>query len=281
MVLHIGTDEAGYGPLLGPLVVAGAVYETGAGRTTLPGTGIDDSKVVYGRGGRPALARALGPYLGLEAPVRLSGLLGRLSVRGDPRGGYAWYGDVEDDTGEAGSRPTEFRRLYVNPVCERDFNAGCAGDGGKASLLFRETMRVVRRALADTPAIDAEIICDKHGGRNRYAGLLMAEFSPSTLIPERESKACSSYRLTIGGRNVRIQFLAKADAVDVPAALASMAAKYVRELFMQGLNDFFAERVTGLRPTAGYYSDGRRFLEDVDRVLREMGCERTAFVRDR
>ena len=33
--------------------------------------------------------------------------------------------------------------------------------------------------------------------------------------------------------------------------LASMAAKYVRELFMQGLNDYFAARIDGLQ------ADGR------------------------
>ena len=84
-MLHIGTDEAGYGPLLGPLVVAAAVYESEADRRAAPGGGIADSKEVYGRGGRSALARVLSPYLGLKAPVSLGDLLARLSVRGDPR----------------------------------------------------------------------------------------------------------------------------------------------------------------------------------------------------
>jgi len=277
-VLHIGTDEAGYGPLLGPLVVAAAVYE--GERRAAPGCGIADSKEVYTRGGRNALARVLSPYLGLPAPVSLTDLLARLSVRGDPRPGYPWYGEVSDAEAGGGAPPQGFRRLYVNPVCERDFNAACARHGDKATVLFEETMRVVRQALADH-AGDAVIVCDKHGGRNRYAGLLLAELLPGAILVEREGAACSSYRLTFPDRTVRIRFQKAADATDRAAALASMAAKYTRELFMEGLNGFFGARIEGLRPTAGYYEDGRRFLGEVRALLAEIGCPEEAFVRAR
>ena len=101
------------------------------------------------------------------------------------------------------------------------------------------------------------------------------------VLTERESAACSSYRLALGGRTVRIRFQRAADATDRAAALASMVAKYTRELFMEGLNGFFASRVAGLRPTAGYYEDGRRFLGEVRGVLRDLGCPEGAFVRAR
>ncbi len=80
---------------------------------------------------------------------------------------------------------------------------------------------------------------------------------------------------------MRITFKPKADAGDGPAALASMAAKYLRELFMESFNAFFAERIEGLKPTAGYYEDGRRFMQDVGGTLRRLGIERTALVRSR
>ena len=281
MVLHVGTDEAGYGPLLGPLVVAAAAYAAPGPRRATPGAGVDDSKVVYGRGGRDALARVLGPYLGARAPVRLSDLLGRLSVRGDPRDPYPWYGEVADPAAGEGEPPASFKGLWVNPVCEGDFNAGCEGDGGKAGLLFRETMRVVRAALDTAPDDEAIVVCDKHGGRNRYAGHLMAEFSPSVLVAEREGPALSAYRLEVKGRTIRFRFVRAADGADRAAALASMAAKYVRELFMEGLNRFFAERVDGLRPTAGYYGDARRFLRDIGPALRSLPFDRAALVRKR
>ena len=280
-MLYVGTDEAGYGPLLGPLVVAAAVYEHPGPRAELPGEGIADSKKIYSRGGRRALARVLGAYLGCPAPVRLGDLLERHSVREDPRGFYPWYPDVRDPEAAAGEAPQAFRRLWVNPVCEREFNGGCAEFESKAALLFHETMRLVVRALDEAPGAEADICCDKHGGRNRYAALLMAALQPSSLVAERESAACSSYRLVVGGRRLTVRFLRRADATDTPVALASMAAKYVRELFMEGLNTFFAERVRGLRPTAGYHGDGERFLHEVEHVLAQLDCPVQAFARSR
>jgi len=50
-----------------------------------------------------------------------------------------------------------------------------------------------------------------------------------------------------------------------------MTAKYLRETAMRAFNAFWAERVPGLRPTAGYPGDARRFREEIaDRMdLRE------------
>ncbi|MGH7162041.1 MAG: hypothetical protein ACREID_01050, partial [Planctomycetota bacterium] len=195
--------------------------------------------------------------------------------------GYDWYGDVVDSAPAAAAAPGAFRRLLVNPVCERDFNEGCRACGGKGALLSKETMRLVRDALAAFPGAAAEVVCDKHGGRTRYATLLMETLQPACLVPEAETAGLSRYRLTLGGRDVAISFRAKADAHDPPAALASMAAKYVRELFMEALNRFFLGRLPGLRPTAGYYADGLRFLSEVEPLLGELRCDRGGFVRER
>jgi hypothetical protein len=61
----------------------------------------------------------------------------------------------------------------------------------------------------------------------------------------------------------------KAEAC-LPVALASMASKYLRELAMRALNDFWGRRLTGLRPTAGYPSDARRFKTDIATVQAEL-----------
>jgi ribonuclease HII len=279
-VFYVGTDEAGYGPLLGPLVIAATVFESSAPRASLAADGVGDSKQVYGRHGRAGLARVLAPCFGSDT-LRLSALLATHSVRPDPRPAYPWYGESEEAVEPSGSLPG-FRALRFNPVCEREFNEACARDGSKGTVLFRETMRVMRGVIDTLPeGAEVDVLCDKHGGRRRYADLLMAELGPSSLLTERESAAHSSYRLKVDGRPMRIRFLAKADALDPPVSLASMTAKFVRELFMEALNEFFGARRGGLRPTAGYTVDGRRFLEDVRPVLEDLGVPLDCFVRSR
>jgi hypothetical protein len=58
-----------------------------------------------------------------------------------------------------------------------------------------------------------------------------------------------------------------------------MTAKYLRELRMARLNAFFAERLPGLAPTAGYVQDGRRFLAEIEPLLASAGVQRDALVR--
>ncbi len=42
-----------------------------------------------------------------------------------------------------------------------------------------------------------------------------------------------------------------------------MASKYLRELAMRALNDYWRRRVPNLAPTAGYPQDAKRFRADI------------------
>ena len=42
-----------------------------------------------------------------------------------------------------------------------------------------------------------------------------------------------------------------------------MTAKYLRELYMGGFNLYWQSLLPGIKPTAGYYNDGKRFLDDL------------------
>ncbi|MHC4408590.1 MAG: hypothetical protein ACYS0F_06260, partial [Planctomycetota bacterium] len=54
-MFYVGTDEAGYGPLLGPLVIAATLFETDGQLSSLAADGVGASKQVYTRRGRAGL----------------------------------------------------------------------------------------------------------------------------------------------------------------------------------------------------------------------------------
>jgi len=61
-----------------------------------------------------------------------------------------------------------------------------------------------------------------------------------------------------------------------------MVSKYLRELFMKLLNRFWTDRVGAhLVPTAGYYTDGQRFLADIADALRTLDIDQALLVRSR
>jgi hypothetical protein len=60
-----------------------------------------------------------------------------------------------------------------------------------------------------------------------------------------------------------------------------MTAKYVRELLMERFNRFFTGRLPGVEPTAGYAEDGKRFLADIEPVIRELNLPRSVLIRQR
>jgi hypothetical protein len=62
-------------------------------------------------------------------------------------------------------------------------------------------------------------------------------------------------------------------------ALASMIAKYVRELHMARLNRFFTGHMPELKPTAGYFTDARRYLREIAPVIDELGLSRPSLIR--
>jgi ribonuclease HII len=109
------------------------------------------------------------------------------------------------------------------------------------------------------------IICDKHGGRNRYEDLLAEVLDGQMLFSVGEAKERSVYR--IGSTEMRFQMKAEAN---FPVALASLVCKYVRELSMHAFNQFWAKHVSGVKATAGYPVDAARFKQEIAAVQQRL-----------
>ena len=303
----VGIDEAGYGPNLGPLVQAAvALYlpdDDPAGWETLKPVVrragekkdgrllIDDSKKVYTRGGLKAL-EAVGYSLFGVVPDSLESFL-RFAVPGcvaDLRQ-EAWFDPAEQlpvaATPEAlleahgqwtqGYAPGT-QVLLVNVVPAPLFNKVCDGSGSKATVLSCGLVSLLSRvpAVGNVGIREYEnhpvtVLCDQLGGRQRYAALIQQAFPDGWVIAEKEAADESRYRVERLGRPISVVFRPRADAESVSVALASMLAKYLREVCMRQFNRFWAAHVPGIAPTAGYPVDARRFYDQIRGAMHTLG----------
>ena len=117
-------------------------------------------------------------------------------------------------------------------------------------------MALLGEVLGDCVGEPTLIICDKHGGRNFYNRFLQQQFPEFLVEVHHESRDESIYRWGPPTERIEIRFRVGGEAF-LPAALASMAAKYLRELAMRPFNEFWCGRVPDLAPTAGYPTDAQ------------------------
>lgn len=144
-----------------------------------------------------------------------------------------------------------------NDACERLGNKACASFSLVACHLSR-----VWRAL--TPGEPALVAIDRQGGRTRYASELAGALEDARVEVLDERPLASRYDVhAADGRRMIVEFRVEAESTHFPVALASMTAKYVRELSMDRHNDTWCARIPELKPTAGYGSDARRWINDV------------------
>lgn len=316
-MIRLGLDEAGYGPLLGPLVVGMAALRVPDGgddedvRRRLDGlvvrargrrrkgalaVAIDDSKEVHGRYGVEGLAHgvaAAAVAAGRAVPTDLADWLERFGDRGpDAFGADPWFAEPERARVPPWSPPAGLRAQWllrgveplgvvVSPVTPAELNEAFDALDNKARVLFLATAALLVRGLDAHPGEDVEAVLDREGGRLDYLEPLRGVFPFHDIEREAAPAGEARYRLTEGGRRVRLRFVTKGDGADLATGLASMAAKLTRELFMDRLNAWFLARAPGVRPTAGYVEDGRRFLRDVAPVLERERVDLRRLVRTR
>jgi len=186
-------------------------------------------------------------------------------------------------------QPLEFNALLTKLGLKSDLIADVT-----TSLLVETIARVTKRTNTTDEPLRFVALCDKLGGRDRYASILSARFPDAVPCVVRESRASSVYRLNArrgrdrSGRIVdfaspvllETRFTAKGES-NAPTALASIVAKYLRELSMRPFNEFW-RRATGndaLKPTAGYPADALRFRAEVEETKRRLDVADEAFWR--
>lgn len=317
-----GIDEAGYGPLLGPLVVGCCAFEVQAEPSgPLPclwkrlarciskkrvrsgkKIHVNDSKAVYTPAqGVRELERAV---LSLAAATRgpcddFDGFVRSVASHVlDDVDQYAWYAPTPGPFPIANNamalrllgnalrvemRRTETRAEYLGArvVLERQFNRMLQSTRNKASTLFSISAMHLDYLFRNYAHKGLVIFCDRQGGRAHYGSLLRLMFEDWSLEVISEIENRSEYRLSRCGNGVRVIFCEKAEGLCLPVAVASMLSKYLRELLMHRFNAFWKQHIPDLAPTAGYYTDGKRFLREIHQKRVEMDIPDEQIVRCR
>ncbi|MBB02865.1 MAG: hypothetical protein CMJ47_09480 [Planctomyces sp.] len=304
----IGIDEAGYGPNIGPLVIGATVWSMPADCSTLDlwnrvegvvtnapqrndgRLHVADSKEVYSsQKGIRSLERSV---LSLLRPLGENGEIpGFADLLQLTHGGLPetfarqpWYAEADFPLPlQAVKAETAFKmkewltlcekhdirleRVGVDIVCPERFNAQVAQFGNKSTLLSRASFLLIRNVWPNVNRanIDSvEVLADKHGGRNRYQEFLGEYFPRYRFELEKESNQESCYRAD----GASFSFATKSERF-LPVALASMTAKYTRELCLKLFNAWWIERMPDLKPTKGYPVDAKRFRNDISPLLAE------------
>lgn len=304
-----GIDEAGYGPMLGPLCVGMSVFRVERWQTGTPapdlwallapevsrtarggGVPIADSKdlkrpndsrgchpLVYLERGVLAVARVLG-----ARPTDDVGLLDWLGAEldghecyGGPAAGLPVAHTAEQVGIAANLVSSACVRAGVTPlllacrvVGEEEFNRIVLEERSKSAATLRaigEHLRLCGERWGGEPLW---VMCDRLGGRVEY-GRVLERLLPGTGVEVvEESAARSAYRLRLAGGGVAgVTFRSEGEKAHLAVALASMIAKYVRELAMMRFNRHWSGLDPALKPTAGYVRDARRWLREAGGLL--------------
>ncbi|RIK64859.1 MAG: hypothetical protein DCC65_13480 [Planctomycetota bacterium] len=319
-VIIAGIDEAGYGPILGPLVVSASAFEVPASRadcclwsllegcvanTPLPRDAripiVDSKKLHKPREGFSRLERTVlacaGAWRGF--PPSLNGLLCLIAPDTIQKlRDYAWYAEadpelpVHADAGgvriAANLLKREMQAAAVRPagiwseiLPEGHYNRLVGNTQNKAVVLLGLTLRLIQRVGDAFPGHEIRFFVDKQGARDHYAPLLMRAFEDRRLRVVHEDRQSSEYEMVGGGGPWRVSFSESGESLQMPTALASCVSKYLRELLMHCFNAWWSARVPRLLPTAGYYSDGLRFLNDIRDHASALGVTKDMLVRSR
>jgi ribonuclease HII len=170
---------------------------------------------------------------------------------------------------EARVRLVAVRAAVIFPA---RFNALVEQFGSKGAALSHQTIELLSDALSLCKQSPVLVVGDKHGGRNFYGRFLQERFPDHLVEIHGEAANQSIYRFGPPRQRIEVRFRAHGEEL-LPVAMASMVAKYLRELSMRAFNQFWCQRVPRLRSTAGYPRDAIRFKREIEPAQAALGID--------
>lgn len=300
--LVAGIDEVGYGPILGPLVVASSIFlikknpednmwlrlqdSVGKNKKGLNSRLlVTDSKKAWSKNAKvnqlERTTKAFLNQLDLNGKTTFSSVIPLITndIKQQVKT-YPWYRAIYNDylpeiAHNVSSRLTcnleqegmEFIDFRCICTDVEEYNRIIKTMENKSWAVIFPILKLINQIIGIGIFCRAKkiiIYSDRLGGRKFYSDILASVPGFAISHCYDESDEISKYLLIDNrGRELQIQFEVKADDKRLPVALASMTAKYIREKIMEHMNKYFKMLQSDLRPTAGYYTDGLRFLRDI------------------
>jgi ribonuclease HII len=283
---HIGADENGLGPRLGPMVVTAVLAKVAPGAEKIIGKKprgklaerLGDSKGLVAHGdcalaeawARVLAARGAGRHADATTPDRLLDAVS-LDERGELTSlcpehvatqcwrtdgeGFAsgeeiaaMMRDVARDLDRLARRGIEVVAVRSIVVCNKRLNA--AVDEGKSRFVVDlHTMERLVLAMRDMAGQQVTAVCGKVGGFGQY-GKVFGPLGGRLHAIIEESRSKSAYRFPGIGD---IAFVMDGDASNILVGMASLVGKYVRELMMSRIVHHYRSEDASLPIVSGYH----------------------------
>ncbi|MAJ28939.1 hypothetical protein CBD41_05980 [bacterium TMED181] len=276
-----------------------------AGRREKGIISVADSKKLHrpGKGDLTRLEEAVLAFITIESgkrPNTFRELVNHLTAgRSEYLDLYPWYQDqdlslpfsaepidlsgkcrkLERGLESAGLEVGEVRAI---PLEVQEFNSEVDARGSKGEVDAWAMGRFLHWLWMIEDRHSIEVWTDRLGGRERYGPFLYPLFPGCQFKILEQDKDSQSYRASNpAGKSLEVHFRKECEDHSFCTALASMTAKYLRELHMVLLNRWWASHLPELKPTAGYPQDARRFISEVEQIRSDLGIGRNIFVRSR
>lgn len=325
MLVYAGIDEAGYGPMFGPLVISRSTFVLDQQEHVLPPPSlwtllrtavckkpkdkkrrlaINDSKLLY----KPAhtlehLERGVLSFLSTSeiVPENLNDLLEKIayddfshrikhdwytSSKGEPILPYKISLSQLDRTKKKLFRAMQNNSIHLADikaavVFEDRFNQMVKNKGSKAACAWTFVSGHLESIWLKYGEYHPLVVVDRQGGRKNYQDLLESVFNPAAVTTIHEQPQKSFYRISLGIRQMFILIQVKGEQHHFPVALASMVSKYIRELLMKRFQAYWSIHAPEIKPTFGYFQDGRRFLGEIHPLISKLNIDPEDFIRCR
>ncbi|MBF0196870.1 MAG: hypothetical protein HQL32_04140 [Planctomycetes bacterium] len=270
--VSLGIDEAGYGPILGPLCIS-----CFASNQDYQGP-IADSKMLHKRKTLDPLIQKCQEYMPSFDPELPNKNDVQNQELSEQTNNEPWLGAFADLSYQQNSPADPAHFLSIEVMGVENFNQKVESGLNKAEVLIGLMQKTFEPVINQCLKADKiELTIDRLGGRKSY-GEVLAKWG--FLIRDGiETQKKSSYEGSYKGCPCEVSFNVKGDQNYHHIAAASCFSKLSRELAMAQFNHWWTTRIPNLKPTAGYFTDGKKFLKNIEFFCAENKIPLTTLLR--